>query len=99
MPQAVAFQPVRKKPRKTDQATESVKIRLTPEFKERVEALFAAKKISHIDAMTAMLEWLLKQSDLVQSVVLGQVTEATAERVLDDMLKSIRSGSKGRRAG
>lgn len=52
---------------------EKVQFRVAAKLKEEFEAFCNAKKISHQDAMGALIEWIMKQEELVQSIVLGQV--------------------------
>lgn len=53
-------------------ASDSLRVRMPPEQKVAWIELCDRKKISQQDAVTSLLQWLLEQEDIVQSMVIGQ---------------------------
>lgn len=74
-----------------------LRVRLTPELKQEVDALFERKNISQVKAVTAMLKWVVEQPDLVQSVVLGQIDDESAISVLRHVLNKMESRASPRK--
>jgi len=64
-------------------------VRADPDLKEAVDNLLERKKITQQASINAMFRWLLLQDDMLQSIVLGQVTPETAEEVLILMLERL----------
>lgn len=53
--------------------TDSLRVRLGEDLKPRLDALLADKRITQQAAIVAIIEWLLNQPPLTQSMVLGQI--------------------------
>ena len=52
-----------------------IKIRLDPELKKKIDDLLSRKQITQVAAMNSLLEWLVVQDDLLQSMILGQLDD------------------------
>lgn len=57
-------------------AKENLRIRLSPELKQRFDEVIARKKISQQDAIEHLIEWACGQDDLLLSMLFGQVAPA-----------------------
>jgi DUF917 family protein len=55
---------------------QNLKVRLKPAIKTAWDELLERKKISQQDAGTSLIQWILDQDDVLQSMVLGQVKPA-----------------------
>lgn len=51
-------------------------VRVPPKVKERMQALLDHKHIGDGEGCTQLFEWFLRQDDLLQSMLLGQVDPA-----------------------
>src|SRR4051812_45451234 len=54
--------------------SEELRFRVTPELKAQWLAMCAARKISQQDAAMALAEWIVVQDEVIQAMILKQLT-------------------------
>lgn len=79
--------------------TENVRIRVSPELKSKWDAMLAGRKISQQDAAVSLMEWLVEQEPLIQTMVLGQVPEADKGELARFVLERLAKGGKAKGRG
>ena len=57
----------------TKKNAEDLRVRLVDDLKERMDKAFAARKISQVEAVNALVHWFVLQDPMVQAMVLGQI--------------------------
>lgn len=77
-------------------ADQHIRIRLTPELKEQWDAVLESHKLTHQDAVTALMDWVIRQDGLHRAMIFGQVPGVDETQIASLLLEKMRnSGSVG----
>jgi hypothetical protein len=72
----------------------NLRIRLTPELKDRIEEVAQRKRVSQQVLVDAVLEWFVGTDGLLQSLILGQIDPEDEAGVSEVALRRIAARRK-----
>ncbi len=72
-----------------EKLTDSLRVRISPSMKEKVDAAFNGQKISQQDGVIALIEFFLTLDDVGRALVLGQI-QPSAEDIASLILRRLK---------
>ena len=78
----------------TENGKEDFRLKLPPKLKSELAAIFRRRSVDRTKACILVLDWFVKQSQMIQQHILGQLPDDIEADIASMVLKKMAAGSK-----